>query len=158
MVQTLRSSFSQFRKSWYMFFFQIPWLPEWGLGRNNAAGAAELLRRSGKPGTFTAKDFAEYRKAWVQPGALTAMINWYRSALRSGFGGGAKVPLQLPEIKVPTLMLWGMQDVALSHEMAQASIELCENGELIFFEDATHWVQHDEALAVTQNLCRFLGV
>jgi pimeloyl-ACP methyl ester carboxylesterase len=157
MIQTLRTSLSQLRKSWYMFFFQIPWLPEWILGRNNAQGAAELLRRSGKPGTFTEDDLEEYRKAWTQPGALSAMINWYRSALRSGFGGGFKVSQELPRITVPTLMLWGKQDVALSSEMAQSSIDLCKNGELIFFDDATHWVQHDETLAVTQNLLRFIG-
>ena len=156
MIQTLRTSLTQLRKSWYMFFFQIPWLPEWGLGRNHAQGAAELLRRSGKPCTFTEEDLTAYRKAWNQPGALTAMINWYRSALRTGFGDGLKVSRELPRIMVPTLMLWGKQDVALSFEMAQASIDLCENGELVTFEDATHWVQHDQADEVNQQLLRLL--
>ena len=41
-----------------------------------------LLVSSGKPGTFTPADLAEYKKAWAQPGALTAMINWYRAVLR----------------------------------------------------------------------------
>jgi pimeloyl-ACP methyl ester carboxylesterase len=156
MVQTLRTSLTQLRKSWYMFFFQIPWLPEWGLGRNNAQGAVELLRRSSNPGTFSDQDLTHYREAWAQPGALTAMINWYRSALRSGFGDGFKVSQELPRITVPTLMLWGKQDVALGHEMAQPSIDLCEDGVLVFFDDATHWVQHDMVNEVSNQLLKFL--
>ena len=158
MIQTLRSSFAQLRKSWYMFFFQIPWLPEWGLGRKNAQGLAALLRRSGKPGTFTDEDLEEYHNAWNQPGALTAMIHWYRSALRSGFGNGVKESQVLPRITVPTLMLWGKQDVALSYEMAQPSIDLCDDGTLVFYEDATHWVQHNKADEVNKQLLRFLDL
>jgi pimeloyl-ACP methyl ester carboxylesterase len=155
MVRTLRRSFSQLRKSWYMFFFQIPWLPEWLLSRNNAQGASQLLLRSGKPGTFTNEDLVAYRKAWAQPGTLAAMIHWYRSALRSGLGTSPSSFTKLPQVTVPTLMLWGKKDVALSAEMAQPSIDLCKEGKLIFLEDATHWVQHDEAEKVTQYLLDF---
>jgi pimeloyl-ACP methyl ester carboxylesterase len=156
MMRTLRKNFSQLRKSWYMFFFQIPRLPEWILGRNDAQGASELLRRSGKSSTFTAEDLVYYRQAWTQPGALTAMINWYRSALRSGFGGSNGDTAASGRIKIPTLLLWGKQDVALSSEMAQPSIDLCDDGQLIFFEQATHWVQHDEAEAVNELVLDFL--
>ena len=157
MVQQLRGSLSQLRKSWYMFFFQIPWLPEWALGRKNARGAAELLRRSGKPGTFTEEDLDHYREAWSQPGALTAMINWYRAMIRAGFRQAFQSSPALPSIAVPTLMLWGKQDVALGAEMAQPSIDLCAEGSLVFFENATHWVQHDEAAAVTKLLLEFFS-
>lgn len=157
MVRYLRSNFDQLRKSWYMFFFQIPRLPEWLVGRNNAKGAVELLRRSGTPGTFSDQDLIHYREAWSQPGALTAMINWYRSVFRNGFATSMGKPETLPEIRVPTLMLWGKQDVALSAKMAQLSIDLCKEGRLIIFEDATHWVQHDEAEKVTQYLIDFFN-
>ena len=157
MVETLRSSLSQLRKSWYMFFFQIPWLPEWLLGWKNAKGASELLLRSGNPDTFTAEDLDHYREAWTQPGALTGMLNWYRSAVRNGLKGSLGSSPSNPRITVPTLMLWGKQDVALSYKMAQPSIDLCEDGELIIFEDATHWVQHDEAEKVTDYLLAFFN-
>jgi len=156
MMRTLRKSFAQMRKSWYMFFFQIPRLPEWILGRNEAQGASELLRRSGKPGTFTPEDLAYYRQAWTQPGALTAMINWYRSAIRSGLSGSAGASPTSGRITAPTLMIWGKQEMALGHEMAQPSVDLCQNGRLVFFEHATHWVQHDEAEAVNLLLLDFL--
>jgi len=156
MIQTLRRNLNQLRKSWYMFFFLIPWLPEWGLGRKDAQGACELLRRSGKPDTFSDADLSFYSQAWAQPGALTGMINWYRAMIRSGFGEIFKEPTSLPPINIPTLMLWGKQDVALSYEMAQSSIDLCENGKLVSFENATHWVQHEEAEQVNQYLLDFL--
>ena len=115
-----------------------------------------MLRNSGKPNSFTDDDLTLYRQAWTQPGALTAMINWYRSAIRSGFRDAFKTPKAIAHITVPTLMLWGVQDAALSYEMAQPSIDLCEDGKLVTFEDATHWVQHDEADAVTEYLLEFL--
>ncbi len=156
MVQTLRSSLTQLLKSWYIFFFQIPRLPEWGLRRNNAQGMMDLLRRSGKVDTFSEEELDRYRDAWQQPGALKAMINWYRAAFRSGIGIGLKPSSDTPTIHLPTLILWGKNDVALSYEMAEKSLELCEQGELITFENATHWVQHDAAAEVNDHLLAFL--
>lgn len=141
----------QLRRSWYIFAFQIPWLPEAIMRSDNWRGAERVLRGSGKIHTFTNADIAEYKKVWSQPGAITAMINWYRAAVRY-------LPKLLKDVRVrvPTLMIWGMQDVALSHRMARPSIDYCKDGKLVLFEDATHWVQHDEAEAVTQLLLEFL--
>ena len=60
------------------------------------------------------------------------------------------------QIKVPTLMMWGVKDVALTYRMARPSIDYCEDGKLIFFPDATHWVQHDAAEEVNHYLIDFL--
>ena len=141
----------QLRRSWYIFAFQLPWLPETMLRSKNWRGGARVLRGSGKIHTFTNEDIAEYKKAWSQPGAMTAMINWYRALLRYR----PRMPKD-PRVTVPTLMLWGMQDVALSHRMARPSMDYCDDGKLVFFEDATHWVQHDETEAVNQLLIEFL--
>jgi len=142
----------QLRRSWYIFAFQVPWLPEYFLRRNDWRNAVRVLRGSGKIHTFTNDDIVEYKKAWSQPGAMIAMLNWYRAAARH-------LPKLLKDrqVKVPTLMLWGMNDVALSHRMARLSMDYCEDGKLVFFEEATHWVQHDEAEAVNQFLIEFLS-
>jgi pimeloyl-ACP methyl ester carboxylesterase len=142
----------QLRRSWYVFANQIPWLPEYLLRRNDWRSTVRALRGSGKIHTFTNEDIIEYKKAWAQPGAMNAMVNWYRAAVRY-------LPKLLKEVrvKVPTLMIWGMKDVALSYRMARPSIDYCDNGKLVFFEDATHWVQHDEAEAVNQLLLEFLS-
>jgi pimeloyl-ACP methyl ester carboxylesterase len=142
--------FEQMRRSWYAFFFQLPWLPEKGMRANNWRGAVSALRGSGKIHTFTNEDIKLYKEAWSQPGAITAMINWYRAVRYQ-----MKLPKEM-RIKVPTLMLWGVKDVALTHRMARPSIDHCDDGKLILFPDATHWVQHEAAEDVNQHLIDFL--
>lgn len=147
----LKGDREQLRRSWYVFAFQIPWLPEFFLRRNDWRNAVRVLRGSAKIHTFKNEDIAEYKKSWSQPGAMTAMINWYRAVVRHR----PKMPKD-PRVTVPTLMLWGKQDVALSHRMAQPSIDYCDDGKLVSFEDATHWVQHDAADEVNHLLLEFL--
>jgi pimeloyl-ACP methyl ester carboxylesterase len=150
MKDYLRKSPCQMLKSWYILFFQIPGLPDWLMRLDNFSNAIALLRSSSKPYTFTEEDFMEYRKAWTNSKGLTGMINWYRALSRHRTSSPEDI-----RVHVPTLMLWGKRDVALSQEMAQKSIRLCDNGRLEFFEDATHWVQHDEANAVNLELIAF---
>jgi pimeloyl-ACP methyl ester carboxylesterase len=152
MLATLRTSLHQMLKSWYIGFFQIPILPDWVLKVNDYAAARRLLVSSGKPTTFIPADLAEYKKAWAQPGALTSMINWYRAVFmeRSGTQTDNRV-------HVPVLVLWGKRDIALSAEMAQRSIALCDDGRLVFFENASHWVQHDEADEVNRLLINYFN-
>jgi pimeloyl-ACP methyl ester carboxylesterase len=141
----------QLRRSWYIFAFQLPWLPEYFLRKNDWRNTVRALRGSGKIHTFSNEDIAEYKQAWSQPGAMTAMLNWYRAAARHWPKSKGDLC-----VKVPTLMLWGMKDVALSHRMARPSMDYCDDGKLVFFEDATHWVQYDEAENVTKLLLEFL--
>ena len=151
MIKFLRSSFAQLRKSWYMFFFQIPWLPE-NLSRlRNWNATVQVLIKSSRPGTFSETDLDTYRQAWAQPKAFRSMINWYRSMVQK-----PSEPPANPRITVPTLLIWGAQDQALGREMAQPSIDLCDDGRLIFIEEATHWVQHEEAERVNQLIHAFL--
>lgn len=146
----------QRKKSWYVVFFQVPLLVEWILGRNDYYYMKWML--TGPTGTnrFTSQDLAEYQKAWSQTGALTGMLNWYRTAMRRGVRSMFRKSQPARRVKVPTLMLWGKRDAALSHEMVSPSIGLCDDGRAVLFENATHWVQHDEVDAVNQNLIGFL--
>lgn len=137
----------QRKRSWYIFFFQTPWLPEQSLCQNGFTNMIRALKGTSRRDTFTNDDVAAYRQAWSQPGALTAMLNWYRAAVRFQGQGVA-----LGRITVPTLMIWGAQDSALSRTLAQPSIDLCDDGRLVFLEEASHWVQHEEPEAVNQLL------
>ena len=141
----------QMRRSWYVFFFQVPGLPERFLARHGFASLTRAVR-GGRRGTCTDEDLAVYREAWAQPRALTAMVNWYRAALRFA---GTRLPRL--RVSVPTLVLWGARDRFLGREMAEPSVALCDHGRLELFETATHWLQHDEADAVNDRLCRFLA-
>jgi pimeloyl-ACP methyl ester carboxylesterase len=147
----LRSSPRQFFKSWYTYFFQVPWLPEAVFRRRNWRALVDTLRKTSRPGTFTEADFEQYRRAWSEPGAITAMINWYRAARRN-----PPAPPADPRVHVPALVIWGAQDRFLDRAIAQLSVELCDHGRLELFEDATHWVQHEEPERVSRLLLEFL--
>lgn len=157
MVDFILNDKAQRKKSWYVFFFQIQFFVEWILSRNNFHNLERMLVGSGRKSTFTADELAEYKKAWSQPGALTGMLNWYRAIVRRSL----KYVLQrrnVPprRVKTPTLMLWGKRDAALSHEMVEPSIKLCESGQAVLYEKATHWVHHDESDEVNKRLIDFL--
>lgn len=151
MKRFLRRDLDQMRRSWYALFFQLPWLPELSMRIGNWRGAAIGMRRTGKSHAFTDEDIEKYKVAWSQPGAITAMLNWYRAAARyqPEITNGMRV-------SVPALILWGAQDFALSRRMARPSLDYCEDGNLIFFPDATHWVQHEEADEVNRQLLTFV--
>jgi pimeloyl-ACP methyl ester carboxylesterase len=151
MRRTLYKSSEQRKKSSYMFFFQVPGLPERGFRRNGFSFAIKALQTTSRPGLFTDVDLDFYREAWSQPGAVRSMIHWYRAALRSQ----PKPPTTSRVVGVPTLLLWGTKDRFLGQEMAQPSIDLCDDGRLEFFPDASHWIQHEEPERVNQRLIEF---
>ena len=138
----LRTHPSQMLKSWYAFFFQLPGLPERVVKAKNWQSLISVM-----PNDLTAKKRDRYREAWAQPGAMTSMINWYRASLWQ-----MRKSTEISQIRVPTLVLWGKQDPHISYEMASLSVDLCEAGRLVTFEDATHWVMHDKPEEVNQLL------
>jgi pimeloyl-ACP methyl ester carboxylesterase len=151
MRRFLTRDLEQIRRSWYVFFFQLPWMPERFMSADDWRGAVSALRGSGRIHTFTREDIAKYKEAWSQPGAMTSMLNWYRAVIRHM----PKLPSD-PRVKVRTLMMWGVKDFALSHRMARPSMDYVDEGNLIFFPEATHWVQHDEAEEVNHYLIDFI--
>jgi len=151
MTKFLGRDIEQFRRSWYVLFFQLPWIPEASLRANDWRSLAQSLRGTSKIGSFINEDIEKYKEAWSQPGAMTSTINWYRAYVQ--------YPPQLPEdqrIKVRTLMMWGMKDFALTHRMARPSMDYVEEGNLILFPEATHWVHLDAAEEVNHYLIDFI--
>jgi epoxide hydrolase 4 len=139
---------TQFLRSAYIGFFQLPWLPEAVLSARNFTVLAAMMRRASRPGTFSEGDLAIYRQAWAQQQALSAMLNWYRAL---PWGRQCREAVQ-----VPALVLWGARDIALERRLAQDSLSLCETGRVQWFENAGHWVQHEEAMKVSIALADFL--
>jgi pimeloyl-ACP methyl ester carboxylesterase len=139
-------------RSWYMFAIQIPWLVEWSVRRNNWQPMVNGLKASSRAGTFTEADFEMYRQAWSQPGALTAALNWYRAMFRYGVS-----PAKYDRVLPTTLILWGKQDRFVLPEAANASLAQCDNGRLVTYENATHWLQHEESDDVNRHIVEFLG-
>lgn len=152
MRKFLRTRPRQLLRSWYMFFFELPRLPEVLFSAFNFRAGSRSLLRSSRPGTFSAEDLAQYRSAWSQPGALTAMINWYRALFRTR----TKFPDKT--VRVPTRILWGERDDFLLTEMAHESLRYCTSAELFTFTNATHWLQHEEPARVSELLIDFFRI
>lgn len=150
--QTVRSDLRQLRKSWYVFYFQLPRIPEWLSTRDDFGLWVAALRKDSQPDTFTETDIRRYRTAWAQEGAPTAMINWYRASMRY-----SEKPLR-ERTTVPTMVIWGENDQALVPELAARSIEYCEDGRLEQFSDATYWIHHEYPDRVSDLLLEHLGI
>jgi pimeloyl-ACP methyl ester carboxylesterase len=142
---------TQLLRSWYVFFFQVPGLPEANFRRGNWRPLCQALRRTSRPGTFTEDDLDQYRRAWSEPGAIGAMIHWYRALIRH-----PPRPPRDPRVHISTLLIWGPEDRFLAREVAEASLAFCDQGRLEWIKGATHWVQREEPERVNRLLIDFL--
>ena len=148
-------SFRQFLASWYMFFFQIPTLPEYVLKTNDFALLKNALKNTtAEKGVFDAEDIAQYEKAWREPYALTAMLNYYRANILKRLFSKQE---NAPKIKVPTLFIYGEQDTAILPETVKNVGEAIDAPyEEFHIPTAAHWVQQEASDAVTEILRDFL--
>ncbi|MCA3694724.1 alpha/beta fold hydrolase [Aquidulcibacter sp.] len=142
----------QIRKSWYVFFFQLPWLPE----KLMAAAGAQAIGRAFSALAMDQTNFGPdilqiYRDNALIPGALTAMVNYYRAAAQTkGLANFTRD--KVTTISVPTLMIWGEEDLALGVELTDGYEELVEDFTLIRLKGVGHWVQQEAPQAVNQHL------
>ncbi|MEQ9002644.1 MAG: alpha/beta hydrolase [Pseudomonadales bacterium] len=154
--QAMASGFAQLRRSWYIFYFQLPWLPERLLGRDGARGVGEAIRSSAvDKGRFPDEVIEVYRRNADQPGALTAMVNYYRALVR---GGGARRQRQAgyPEIETPTLMVWGEDDVALTKATTYGTDAYVRDLTIRYLPRVSHWVQQEAPEIVNPMIAAFL--
>lgn len=130
----------QFWKSWYIYFFQIPGIPEWSLARNGADPIRKaFLGMAVDKSRFPKSDLDVYAAAASRPGALTAMINYYRALVRfNGMGDAGD-----GRVDVPTLMVWGEEDTALNIHCSEGTEEWVAGIELHRLPGVSHWVQQE---------------
>ena len=147
----------QLKKSWYIFFFQIPRLPEHLLGKNNARGIGEMIRNTFvDPEKFPQEVAEVFSRNANQPGALTAMINYYR-ALRGSTNRSKWKNSDVPIIKTPTLMIWGEEDVALSKETTYGTEQYVTSFEIRYLTKVSHWVQQESPEEVNAMMSAFIN-
>ena len=143
----------QLHRSWYMGLFQAPWLPEAALSAGHGYVISEIFRRMAEQ---MPDDVIQlYRRQACEPGALTAMLNYYRAALR---GGGALRQRRLgyPPVSVPTLVIWGIRDQALVSENLDGLNEVVDDLTVVRVADAGHFVHEDKPELVTREMLIWL--
>ncbi|KPF92975.1 epoxide hydrolase [Rhodopseudomonas sp. AAP120] len=136
-ARVLADGWAQKRKSWYVAFFQLPWLPEWLMTRELGKPLAQMFRQHSDK--ITDAQIEIYRRNAIAPGAATAMINYYRAnfpVLERGAGTHAK-------LAVPTLMIWGEDDLALGIALTRGNEQYVADFTLRTLPGVSHWVQQD---------------
>jgi serine O-acetyltransferase len=143
-------------RSWYVQFFALPKLPEFVLGLGGAAPVGWLIALSASDRRrFGPEVLDVYRHAAAQPGALTAMIDWYRANIGGG-GMGTLLRSGIPVIETPTLMLWGEADVALGVDTTYGTERYVRELTLRYLPGVSHWVQQEAPEQVNAMLTAFL--
>jgi len=137
--EQIRNNKEQRRRSRYVTFFQLPWLPEYMLRRKNAALIEAAFRGMAIDKSRFPDDVIDvYRANALRPGGATAMINWYRAAGRS-FGAQVEAAI----IDTPTLMVWGEEDRALGKELTYGTERHVKDLTLRYLPQVSHWVQQE---------------
>jgi pimeloyl-ACP methyl ester carboxylesterase len=151
MNAVLRRSFAQLRKSWYMFFFQLPGLPERMMTGNDARAVRRAFHDMAVDKTnFTPEALDRYAADAQRPGAMTGMINWYRAAFR--LRGKLAGPWDV--IETPTLIVWGEEDAALGLELLDGTDAHVRDLTVRRLPNVSHWVQQeapDEVNAILED-------
>ncbi len=161
LFRSLLRSPAQLRRSWYILFFQLPWLPERRLAANGAEVVARaLVGGAHRRGVWSAEELDTYRAAFARPGRAKAAIDWYRAAFRSALRPRRTRPL--PRVSAPTLVLWGVEDRFLGRELVspEALRRVLAEGNLptvVWIEDAGHFVQNESPERVNAELLAWLG-
>jgi epoxide hydrolase 4 len=151
-ARALKSGWSQRLKSWYMLFFQVPWLPETLLRASPAFTARLFFRRVAvRDGAFSDDDLEVMAAALAQRGALRAMVHWYRAAFRYPPGQRVRV------IDVPTLLIWAEEDVALGLPLTHGLGRWVSDLRIHYIPGCGHWVQNEAPQEVNEQILVFLG-
>lgn len=151
-AQALQTNYQQIIRSWYILFFQLPLLPELLCQANDYELISSIFAETAINKTaFTSEDLKAYKEAVSSSGALTGMLNYYRSNFQISF--------QKPEwtvLQIPTLMIWGENDRALGKELTYDTQAYVENFQIRYIPNCSHWVQQEQPELVNQYMRGFL--
>ena len=154
----LRGNPRQMLRSWYILFFQIPWLPEALLRARDFAILKRSMRDSAvQKSAFSDEDLAHFRAAFRNPYSITAAINYYRALFRENVRNRQNPEWMERKISAPTMVIWGEQDVALRKELTFGMKELFSGPfEIHYVPDSGHWVQQEKPELVNDYVLKFL--
>jgi epoxide hydrolase 4 len=151
-AQGLRTP-EQLLKSWYILAFQIPFLPELLFQLNDYQAIKEAFSGMAIDKTaFSEADLNAYRDAAAKPGALTAMINYYRGIFPLLFNSKPEWPI----LEIPTLTIWGEADTALGKELTYGTEAYVRDWQIKYIPDCSHWVQQEQPALVNSYIWEFL--
>lgn len=133
----LARSPAQWARSWYVLFFQLPGLPEAVLTARDARAVTQAFEKTPRGLSFLAAEtLARFRANALAPGAMTAMVNYYRANAR-GLAMGRQADSR--RIETPTLMIWGDRDPFLGVALTEGYAAYVADFTLRRLPDVSHW-------------------
>ena len=143
----------QLLRSGYIFFFQLPFLPELLIQLNDYQALEQAFKGMAKnKNAFTAADIEAYKNAFAKPGVLTAAINYYRNVLQLG----SSLQSSWSVLEVPTLMIWGEDDIPLGKELTYGTEQYVRDFQIKYIPNCSHCVQQEQPQLVNQYMREFL--
>jgi len=150
----------QKQMSWYIIFFQLPFLPELFLRSCNYGFVERMM---GKPIPYpagsllsnpyneevNADEIAAYKYTFSQPGFFTGPVNYYRALFLQRFSYSM-------DYQMPVLVLWGMKDFAIHTSVVDGIEEACEQATVVRFPEAGHFTQMDIPTKVNKCMREWL--
>ncbi len=156
-IQALTGNLDQVQRSWYLFAFQVPLVPEWLIQQNLREFVMNAFRTQAvRKGVFTIEHSRLYQAALAKPGAIGSALNYYRQMLtpNAWFQSWLKVP---ELIQAPTLVLWSEEDGLLSRQWVTDLEKLVAAPfSLKPVPDCGHWIQQEAPQTVNRELLFFL--
>jgi pimeloyl-ACP methyl ester carboxylesterase len=158
MARALTGKPSQMRRSWYMYFFMLPFAPEYLLTRDGGRNVAHMLRAQAiDPSNFGDDEIRPFIDAIRKPGHATAMVNWYRTAMKAGLKQPGTPP-HYPVVDCPTLILWALNDKALGYDdLVPGTERYASHLEIRTLDQCGHFLQQEQPDRVNDALLKWLG-
>lgn len=143
----------QLLKSAYIFFFQLPIVPEVLIQLNDYQALEQAFRGMAvNKAAFSDEDIEAYKNAFAKRGSLTAALNYYRNVFQQGFFQRSWRVLEMP-----TLMIWGEDDLPLGKELSYGTERYVRNFQIQYIPNCSHWVQQEKPELVNQFIRDFLA-
>jgi len=155
MFTNLLFNIRQIFSSWYIFYMQIPFLPEYLMKRNlDQLFERFLVGWSVNKDAFSESDLEKYKEVYRDTATIKAAMSYYRAGVRYAhllLNGKNK------KVQCPVQILWGEDDHALTAKLNDNIEDLCaKNCEVIYIPNCSHWIQHEQPELVSKHILSFL--
>jgi pimeloyl-ACP methyl ester carboxylesterase len=155
-ANAIGKNWRQMLRSWYILFFQLPFLPEAAIRANDYRAIEQVFRGTAiDTSCFTDEDIWIFKAAIAAPGAATAALNYYRALFQTGARGMFRGTGM--RATMPTLMIWGEKDIALGKELTYGTNRFVPNLRIHYIPNCSHWVQQECPTEVNSAILAFLS-
>ena len=148
--EALKNNLQQMLKSWYIPFFQLPLIPELLMQAEDYRAITSTFSDGvSNKHAFSPSDIEMFKDAAAKRGALSSMLNYYRS-------NSDLFQQDWEMLETPTLMLWGVDDAVLGQELTLTTRNCVSQLQIKYLENCSHWTQQEQPELVNHYMKEFL--